>query len=102
MPYGRPHRRGINIKRVKQGNQAEAEPRFLCQRGSPKDRLLIQVRHGFLIKIAETEEISLAPDTGAPGNVLRVARRRSRQNSSYCGALIIEHDCISQAKRAWK
>ena len=89
---GRPQRRGIDIKQVKQGNQAEAEARFLCRRGRPEHPLLIQIHHGFLIKKREAEDILVAPDAGAPGNVLRVGLTQVPPKFLIDGgALVIEH-----------
>ena len=89
---GGPSCRGIDIKQVKQGDQAEAEARFLCRGGRPEHPLLSQIRHNFLIKKREAEDLLVAPDAGAPGNVLRIGLTQVPPKFLIdCGTLVIKH-----------
>ena len=88
---GRPQLRGIYIKQIKQGNQAEAKAGFLLRCGRPKHPLSIHIHHGFLIKEWEAEDVLVALDTGAPGYVLLVGLTEvSPKFLINCGALVIE------------
>ena len=88
----RPQPGGIHEKQIKQGNQAEAETRFLLRRPGPEHPLPVHIHHRFLIKEREAEDIVVTADAGTAEDLLRVGLGQGPPELLiHFGATIIEH-----------